>query len=85
MDKEEIIQDIFTSIWGNGAEIKIVTYKEAPEGYNENDVIQILFNPDGEKQKGFMVTTEEANQIIYGLSRAIIHKEASDDFKISNF
>jgi len=64
-------QPIFTSVWGNGATIKVFCYDKPLRGEHKNDRIQVLIKPADSKQRGWIMTAEEAVDLIYGLSKAI--------------
>ena len=64
-------QPIFTSVWGNGATIKVFCYDKPLKGEYKNDRIQVLIRPADGKQRGWIMTAEEAVDLIYGLSKAV--------------
>jgi len=64
-------QPIFTSIWGNKATIKVFCYDKPLRGEYKNDRIQVLIKPAYGKQRGWLMTAEEAIALIYGLSKAV--------------
>ena len=68
MDKAELI---FTAIWKNKAKIEFVYYPEPLKGEAESDCIHMLITPAKEKTRGWIMNIQDANDIIYGLSKTI--------------
>ena len=62
---------IFTAIWKNGAKIEVVYYSRPLEGEAKNDCIQLLITPAEGETRGWLMNIQDANDIIYGLSKAI--------------
>ena len=64
------MKKVFTSIWRNGAKIEVLHCPEPIEGEYEHDRIQVLITPAGSEPRGWLMTAEEAVDLIYGLSKA---------------
>jgi len=67
MNKDKLI---FTSIWGNGARLEVFYYEKPIKGEYLRDRIQILITPADSKPRGWLMTAEEAVDLIYGLAKA---------------
>lgn len=61
---------IFSSVWGNGAKIEVFYYDKPVEGEYIHDRFHILITPADSKPRGWMMTLEEAVDLIYGLAKA---------------
>ena len=68
MKKAELI---FTALWKNKAKIEFVYYPKPLKGEVESDCIHMLITPHGEKSRGWIMNIQDANDIIYGLSKTI--------------
>jgi hypothetical protein len=67
---EKIVKPIFTSLWKNGAKIEVFYHKEPIEGEFIDDRIQVIVSPSDSKPRGWIMTAEEAVDLIYGLAKA---------------
>ena len=65
------MKPIFTSLWKNGAKIEVLYYDKPIKGEYKLDKIQVIVSPEGSKPRGWLMTAEEAVDLISGLSKAI--------------
>ncbi len=62
---------IFGKLWGNGAFVEVLVYKEALVDEDESDRIQLLVTPAGCPSRGWLMNAEDAMTIIQGLAIAV--------------
>lgn len=60
-------------VFKNKAEIEISVYPKPLKGEDVSDRIHLMIWPEGEKSRGWIFNAFEANDIIYGLSKAIMY------------
>lgn len=69
---------IFESIWKNGAKIEVGVYRKPVEGEDKSDIIHLFIKPAKSKARGWIMNIQDANDIIYGLSKAISYAIDND-------
>ena len=62
---------LFTATWKNKAKIEVGFYKGRIKGEAYGDRIHLLITPADGKTRGWLMNVQDANDIIYGLSKGI--------------
>jgi hypothetical protein len=62
---------VFTAKYTNKAKVEVYYHKHKVKGAVNADRIQLIIKPFDSKPRGWLMTGLEANDIIYGLSRAL--------------
>ena len=62
---------VFGTIWPNGAFIEVIVYQEPQPNEDPADRIHLMIHPEGQEQRGWIMTIEDALCIIQGLSTGI--------------
>ena len=64
-------QRVFLSIWPNGAVIEVLYFDEPLEGEYEGDRIQLMVTPEGQEMSGWLMSKEDAEAVVAGLTIAL--------------
>jgi len=64
-------QRVFLSIWPNGAVIEVLYFDEPLEGEYEGDRIQLMVTPEGQGMGGWLMSKEDTEAVIAGLTIAL--------------
>lgn len=71
-------KSIIKFVFKNKAEIEISVYPKPLKGEDVSDRIHLMIWPEKEKPRGWILNAFEANDIIVGLSKAIMYIYEND-------
>ena len=64
---------VYYSLWGNGATLEFLVYKEQQPGEDNSDRIHMIVTPANGTSRGWLMNVEDATAIIRGLATSIQH------------
>lgn len=64
-------QRVYAEIWGNGASIEVLVYKEPQPGEDKSDRIHLVITDSDGVQRGWLMNIEDATAIVRGLQAGI--------------